>query len=185
MYFNRLKISQKHGLAYKLRPLFKKKNKERVICATTEWSDSRGEGYSMTSRRTLVVTIMDFPYESADPTTALHIIREALMEGHNVKVFAYEGAINFTRKTQQFSDSRVKEASVEEKRQTAANDQMASLFQMAKQRGVKLDWLNCRLCVDNREARDSPEGLRNVGPRDLVNASLESDATMVVLIPTK
>ena len=139
----------------------------------------------MTLRRTLVVTIMDFPYDPAGPTTALRIIREALIEGHNVKVFAYEGAINFTRKTQRLSGGRVKEASVEEDRQTATNDQISSLFQMAKKRGVKLDWLNYRLCVDKREARDSPEGLRNVGPRDLVNASLESDATMVVLIPTK
>ena len=139
----------------------------------------------MTSGRTLVVTIMDFPYESADPTTALHIIREALKEGHNVKVFAYEGAINLTTKTQQFSGGQVKEASVEEERQTATNDQMSSLFQIANQRGVKLDWVNCRLRVDNREARDSPEGLRDVGPRDLVNASLGSDATMVILVPTK
>lgn len=139
----------------------------------------------MTSGRTLVVTIMDIPYESADPTTALHIIRAALKEGHNVRVFAYEGAINLTTKTQQSPANPVKETSVEEEQQTAAKDRVASLFQLAKQQGVKLDWVNCGLCVDDRDAGDWPAGLRLVGPRDLVDASLASDATMVILVPTK
>jgi tRNA 2-thiouridine synthesizing protein D len=139
----------------------------------------------MTSERTLVVTIMDIPYESADPTTALHIIRSALKEGHNVRVFAYEGAINLTTKTQQSPANPVKETSVEEEQQTAAKDRVASLFQLAKQQGVKLDWVNCGFCVDGGEAGHWPEGLRGVEPKDLVDASLASDATMVILVPTK
>jgi tRNA 2-thiouridine synthesizing protein D len=53
----------------------------------------------MTSGKTLMVAIMDIPYESADSTTALHIIHAALEEGHNVRVFAMEGAVNLTAKT--------------------------------------------------------------------------------------
>ena len=139
----------------------------------------------MTSRKTLMLAIMDVPYESADSTTALHIIDAALKEGHNVRVFAYGRAVNLTTKTQQPHANRVKETSVEEERQTATKDRAASLFQLAKQQGVKLDWVNCGLCVDDREAGDWSEGLRPVGIKDLVDASLGSEATMVILVPTK
>ena len=139
----------------------------------------------MTSGKTLMVAIMDIPYEAADSSTALRIIHAALKEGHNVRVFAYGGAINLTTKTQQSPANPVQETSVEEEQQTAAKDRAASLFQLAKQQGVKLDWVNCGLCVDDKEAEDGPEGLRLVGPRDLVDASLASDATMVILVPAK
>jgi tRNA 2-thiouridine synthesizing protein D len=139
----------------------------------------------MTSGKTLMVAIMDIPYESADSTTALHIIHAALEEGHNVRVFAMEGAVNLTAKTPRPPANSVKETSGEEEQQTATKDRAASLFQLAKQRGVKLDWVNCGFCVDDKEAGDSPEGLQTVGPEDLVDASVASDATMVILVPTK
>lgn len=41
---------------------------------------------------------MDAPYESPNSTTALRIIDAALRKGHNVNVFAYEGAVNLTMK---------------------------------------------------------------------------------------
>ena len=130
--------------------------------------------------------IMDIPYELADSTTVLHIIHAALEEGHNVRVFAMEGAVNLTAKTSQPPANSVKETSGEEEQQTATKDRAAaSLFQFAKRRGVKLDWVNCGFCVDDKEAGDSPEGLQTVGPEDLVDASLASDATMVILVPTR
>lgn len=132
-----------------------------------------------------MVAIMDIPYESADSTMALHIIHAALKDGHNVRVFAIEGAANLTAKTPRPPANSVKETSVEEKRETATKDRAAPLFRLAKQRGVKLDWVNGGFCVDDREAGDWPEGLRGVGPKDLVDASLASDATMVFLVPTK
>ena len=139
----------------------------------------------MTSGKTLMVAIMDIPYESADSTTALHIIHAALKDGYNVRVFAMEEAVNLTAKAPQPPANSVREASTEKERQTATKDRAASLFQLAKQRGVKLDWVNCGFCVDDREAGDWSEGLRGVGPKDLVDASLASDATIVILVPTK
>jgi tRNA 2-thiouridine synthesizing protein D len=139
----------------------------------------------MTSGKTIMVAIMDIPYESADSTTALHIIHAALKEGHNVRVFAMEGGVYTTAKTPQSHANSLKETSVEEERQAATKDRAASLFQLAKQHGVKLDWVSCGLSVDDREAGDWPEGLPAVGPKDLVDASLASDATMVILVPTK
>jgi tRNA 2-thiouridine synthesizing protein D len=37
--------------------------------------------------------LMDPPYENARSTTALRLIDCALRRGHNVNVFAYEGAV--------------------------------------------------------------------------------------------
>jgi tRNA 2-thiouridine synthesizing protein D len=139
----------------------------------------------MTSGKTLMVAIMDIPYESADSTTALHIIHAALEDGHNVRVFAMEGAVNLNTKAPHPPANFVRATSAEEDRRTATKDRAASLFQLAKQRGVKLDWVNCGFSVDDKEAGDSPAGLQTVGPEDLVDASLASDATMVFLVPTK
>jgi len=131
-----------------------------------------------------MVAIMDIPYESADSTTALHIIHAALKNGHNVRVFAMEGTANLTAKAPQPPANSVKETSMEEERQTATEDRAASLFQLAKQQGVELDWVDCGLRIDDREERDWPDGLRGIKPKDLVDASLGSDATVVILVPT-
>ena len=135
----------------------------------------------MTSGKTLMVAIMDIPYESADSSTALHIIHAALKEGHNVRVFTYEEAVDLVTKKQQPPANPAKETSEEEERHTTTKDPAASLFELAKHQGVKLDWVNYGLFVDDRGA----EGLRGVGPEDLVEASMGSDATMVILVPTK
>ena len=60
---------------------------------------------------------------------------------------------------------------------------MASLFELAKEQGVKLDWINCGLCVDERGAGNWIDGPRRGGPPDFYKWVQESDATIV--IPTK
>ena len=47
----------------------------------------------MSSKKTLTLLIMDPPYESSNTLTAFRIIESALAKGHNVNVFAYEGAV--------------------------------------------------------------------------------------------
>jgi tRNA 2-thiouridine synthesizing protein D len=54
---------------------------------------------------------------------------------------------------------------------------------LASTKDVKLDWVNCGLCVDERGAGDWIEGPRRGGPKDFLDASVASDATLV--IPTK
>ncbi|MFB3127289.1 MAG: DsrE family protein, partial [Candidatus Acidiferrales bacterium] len=51
--------------------------------------------------KTLTISIMEPPYESANSTTSLRIIDAALRKGINVNVFAYEGAVSLTIKDQQ------------------------------------------------------------------------------------
>jgi tRNA 2-thiouridine synthesizing protein D len=137
----------------------------------------------MASGKTLTIGIMDAPYESANSTTALRIINAALEKGHNVNVFAYEGAVNLTMNAQQPHANPVKGTSVGQEQHPTTKDWVGSLFNLASQRGVKLDWVNCGLCVDERGAGDWIDGPRRGGPKDFLDASMGSDATLV--IPTK
>ncbi len=137
----------------------------------------------MASEKTLTVAIMDAPYESANSTTALRIIQTALEKGHQVNVFAYEGAVNLTMKGQQPHPNPVKGTSAEEEQHPTTKDWISALFTLAKEKGAKLDWVNCGLCVDERGAGDWIEGPRRGGPKDFLDASTASDATLV--IPTK
>ncbi|HZA56662.1 MAG TPA: DsrE family protein [Candidatus Udaeobacter sp.] len=137
----------------------------------------------MSSGKTLTIAIMDAPYESANSTTALRVINAALEKGHNVNVFAYEGAVNLTMKAQQPHPNPVKGTSIEQEQHPTTKDWVASLFKLANKKAVKLDWVNCGLCVDERGAGEWVEGPRRGGPKDFLDASLASDATLV--IPTK
>ncbi len=137
----------------------------------------------MASGKTLTIAIMDAPYESSNSTTALRIVNTALEKGHNVNVFAYEGAVNLTMKAQQAHPNPVKGTSVEQEQHPTTKDWVASLFKLASKKGVKLDWVNCGLCVDERGAGDWIEGPRRGGPKDFLDASSASNATLV--IPTK
>lgn len=137
----------------------------------------------MASGKTVTVAIMDAPYESANSTTALRIVQSALEKGHNVNVFAYEGAVGLTMKAQAPHPNPVKGTSVEQEAHPTTKDWVAALFKLAREKDVKLDWINCGMCVDERGAGDWVEGPRRGGPKDLLDASSASDATLV--IPTK
>jgi tRNA 2-thiouridine synthesizing protein D len=130
--------------------------------------------------KTITVAIMDAPYESANSTTALRIVQSALAKGHNVNVFAYEGAVNLTMKAQAPHPNPVKGTSVEQEAHPTTKDWVASLFKMAKDKGVKLDWVNCGLCVDERGAVDAVAGVRRGSPADFWKMATSSDNTLVI-----
>ena len=44
------------------------------------------------SRKTFTIALMDPPYESENLTTAFRILGAMAQRGHNINVFAYEGA---------------------------------------------------------------------------------------------
>lgn len=137
----------------------------------------------MASGKTLTIAIMDAPYESANSTTAFRIVQAALEQGHNVTVFAYEGAVNLTMKDQKPHANPVKGTTVEEEQHPTTKDWVAALFKLAQEKGVKLDWINCGLCVDERGAGSWVDGPRRGGPADFFAASQASQTTLV--IPTK
>lgn len=133
--------------------------------------------------KTLTLVMMDAPYESANSTTALRIVDAALRKGHQVNVFAYEGAVALTMKNQTGHPNPVKGTSVEQEQHPTPKDWIGALFDLAKERQTRLDWVNCGLCVDERGAADWIEGPRRGGPKDLLEAAQASDATLV--IPTR
>lgn len=133
--------------------------------------------------KTLTLAIMDAPYESAASTTALRIVDAALRQGHNVNVFAYEGAVNLTMKGQQPHANPVKGTSVEQEQHPNPKDWVSALFALAHTSDLKLDWVNCGLCVDERGAGEWVEGPRRGSPKDFLEMSRASHVTIV--IPTK
>ena len=137
----------------------------------------------MAARKTLTIAIMDPPYESATSTTAMRIVDAALRKGHNVNVFAYEGAVSLTIRTQQPHPNPARGTSAEEEVHPTTKDWVASLFELAAQRGAKLEWVNCGLCVDERGAGDWIDGPRRGAPNEFLEWAQASDAVLV--IPTK
>lgn len=136
----------------------------------------------MTTNKILTIALMDPPYESARSTTALRIIDAALRAGHRVRVFAYEGAVSLTMRTQQPHANPAKGTTVAEEQHPTTKDWIGALFAIGN--GEKtLEWINCGLCVDERGAGEWIEGPQRGSPKDFLAWVQSSDAVLV--IPTK
>jgi tRNA 2-thiouridine synthesizing protein D len=129
---------------------------------------------------TLTMALMDPPYETERTTTAFRIIDAALRRGMEVRVFAYEGAVNLTMADQTPHPNPVKGTSADDERHPTTKDWVGALFRLADGR---LDWVNCGLCVDERGAANWIDGPRRGGPKDFVDLVQSSDHTLV--IPTR
>ena len=127
--------------------------------------------------KTLTVLMMDPPFESANTATAFRLIEAALRKGHNVNVFAYEGAVNLTMKGQQPHPNPAHGKSVEEENHPLTRDIVAGLLEAG---GERLNWTNCGLCVDERGAGDWIDGPKRGGPADFWQWASESDQTLVI-----
>lgn len=134
------------------------------------------------SEKTLTIALMDPPYESANTTTAMRIIASALRNGVNVNVFAYEGAVCLPLKDQAPHANPVKGTTVEEEDHPTTKKFVSSLLEMGKDQPL-LTWVNCGLCVDERGASNTVEGVKRGSPADFLKMALESTNTLV--IPTK
>lgn len=137
----------------------------------------------MPTKTTLTFVLNDPPYESARSTTALRLIDRAIRRGHDVNVFAYEGAtaLAFAKQAPHANGVHGRDAAAEHHPTT--KDWIAGLVAEASARGVKLDWVNCGLCVDERGVRESVAGTRRGSPADLAQFVAASANTLV--IPTK
>jgi len=131
------------------------------------------------SNKTITLALMDPPYESANSTTAFRIIACALKKGINVNVFAYEGAVNLAFKDQAPHANPVKGTTVEEENHPTTRNFVASLLEIGSSNPV-LTWVNCGLCVDERGAANSIEGVKRGGPPDFLKMAQESTNTLVI-----
>jgi tRNA 2-thiouridine synthesizing protein D len=133
--------------------------------------------------RTLTFALMDAPYENARSTTALRLIDAAIKRGFNVNVFAYEGAIGVVSAKQAPHPNAVHGRDVAQEDHPNPKEWVAELIKEAAERGLKLDWVQCGLCVDERGIAEWIEGPRRGGPPDFVKFVEESVNTLV--IPTR
>lgn len=134
----------------------------------------------MATNKHLTFALMDPPFESARSTTALRLVDLALRRGHDVSVFAYEGAVALSFADQKAHANAVHGRDAEEEDHPLPRDWIAALFEAAGARGARLDWVNCGLCVDERGVEASVAGPRRGGPPDLARFIEESDNTLVI-----
>ena len=134
------------------------------------------------TEKSLTLALMDPPFESANSTTALRLISAALKKGIHVNVFAYEGAVCLPLKDQAPHANPVKGTTVEEEDHPTTKKFVGSLLEIGGGSPL-LTWVNCGLCVDERGAANSIEGVGRGGPADFLKMAEASTNTLV--IPTK
>ena len=130
--------------------------------------------------KTLTFALMDPPFENARSTTALRLIDLAVKGGFNVNVFAYEGAVYLPFAKQAQHPNAVHGRNVEEENHPLPRTWIAALMKEAGDNGLKLDWANCGLCVDERGAAEAIEGVRRGSPADFWHFAQNSINTLVI-----
>lgn len=137
----------------------------------------------MANKIALTFLLMDPPFESARTLTAFRLIQAALARGHDVKVFAYEGAVSlsFARQTAHANAVHGHDAATEA--HPLPREWIASLQADAVRRGARLEWVNCGLCVDERGVSETAGDVRRGSPADFWKMVGESANTLV--IPTR
>lgn len=133
--------------------------------------------------KTLTFAIMDAPYENARTTTALRLIDIAARRGYDINVFAYEGGVYLPFALQSPHPNVVHGHEVDEEDHPLPREWVSALITETEKNGGKLDWVNCGLCVDERGAAESVDGVRRGTPGDFWKMAEASDNTLV--IPTK
>jgi len=137
----------------------------------------------MADKKTLTFALMDAPYENPRSTTAMRLIDIAVRRGHDVNVFAYEGAAALAFTEQKPHANAVHGRDVDEEDHPLPHRWIGALLGAAAAKGAKIDWVNCGLCVDERGVNQAVEGTRRGTPGDFWKFATESDNTLV--IPTR
>ena len=134
------------------------------------------------SQMTFAVALMDAPYESENLTTAFRILGAMARRGHNVNVFAYEGAAVLAFVKQAPHPNPVHGKNLAEENHPTTKAQVVALLALAEANGGKVDWVNCGMCVDERGVGEFVAGRRG-SPADFHTFCEASDN--VLAIPTK
>lgn len=137
----------------------------------------------MTRKTTLTFALMDAPFESARTTTAMRLINIATKRGYNINVFAYEGAVSLSFVRQTAHPNAVHGHDAEEENHPLPKDWVSALMHQAEANGGRVNWINCGLCVDERGANETVDGVNRGTPADFWQMASASDNTLV--IPTK
>jgi tRNA 2-thiouridine synthesizing protein D len=107
----------------------------------------------------------------------------AIRKGHDLTVFAYEGAVALPFARQAPHPNAVHGRDAAQEDHPNPKDWIAALMKTAEARGATFRWLNCGLCVDERGVGEAIPGVTRGSPVDLWKACQDSDNTLV--IPTR
>lgn len=128
--------------------------------------------------QSLTFLLMDAPYEQSRTATAFRLLNAVLERGIGVRVFAYEGAVSLPVTQQKPHANALHGRGLEEEAHPTPHMWVSALMQLAKDKGVELDWVNCGLCVDERGVAEAVAGVRRGTPADFWKMSLESGNTL-------
>lgn len=131
----------------------------------------------------LTFAIMDAPFENSRTVTMFRLIAAALEAGHDVNVFAYEGAVALSFARQAPHANAVHGRDAAQENHPLPRVWIEALLALAAKHGRKLDWVNCGLCVDERGAGSWIDGVKRGGPANFLEMAVASTTTLV--IPTK
>src|ERR1700685_407328 len=134
------------------------------------------------SQKTFAIALMDPPYESENLTTAFRILDAMAQRGHNISVFAYEGAAGLAFARQAPHPNAVHGKNAGEENHPTTKDQVLALLALAEANGGKVDWVNCGMYVDERGVGEFVAGRRG-SPADF-HAFCEASYN-VLAIPSK
>ena len=134
-------------------------------------------------QKTFAIALMDAPYESENLTTAFRILDALARRGHNINIFAYEGASGLAFAKQVPHPNPLHGKNLAEENHPTTKDQVVALLALAEKNGGKVDWVNCGMCVDERGVSEFVEGTRRGSPVDFHAFCEASDN--VLAIPTK
>jgi tRNA 2-thiouridine synthesizing protein D len=132
------------------------------------------------SKKRLTFVLMDAPYENERTVTALRLLDAAARRGHDVTVFAYEGAValSFARQAQHANAVHGRDSAQED--HPLPKDWVSAIIEQARASGGSIDWINCGLCLDERGVGEAVAGARRGAPTDLWKAAEASNATLVI-----
>jgi len=134
----------------------------------------------MTKKPALTFALMDAPFESDRTTTAFRLLDAALEQGHDVNVFAYEGAVALSFARQARHANAVHGRNEADEAHPLGREWIAALLRKAESSGLKIDWANCGLCVDERGVGETIAGVRRGGPPDFWAMAERSVNTLVI-----
>ena len=134
-------------------------------------------------QKAFTLALMDPPYESENLTTAFRILAAIARRGHNINVFAYEGAAGLAFAKQAPHPNPVHGKNLAEENHPTTKDQVTALCALAAKHGGKIDRVNCGLCVDERGVGEFVAGTRRGSPADFHTFCEASDNLLA--IPTK
>ena len=131
-------------------------------------------------KKCLTFALMDAPFESARTATAFRLLHAALDRGHDVNVFAYEGAVGlaFARQTAHPNATHGRDA--EQESHPLPRMWIGELQAFAERRGAQLQWINCGLCVDERGVAEAISGVKRGTPADFWGMAQAADNTLVI-----